>query len=78
MLPSTRAERIAGFIRQMDLKKLSPEVAKVVVSISDRYAATGVISDRQYEVLRKCSLVNCKRQMAMNYGWQRYYQAVRG
>jgi hypothetical protein len=77
-LPRNRKEYIEGFIAQINLSKLSPDVAETVVSIADQFQATGDVTERQYQVLRRCSLATCERRMKLNYSWQGHYQGFRG
>lgn len=77
-LPKNRKEYIEGFLTQINLAKLSPDVADTVVSIAEHFEATGDVSEKQYQVLRRCSLATCERRMNLNYRWQGYYQGYRG
>ncbi len=45
-LPKTRADHIKGFIAQINLSKLSPDVADTVVSIADQFEATGDVTEK--------------------------------
>jgi hypothetical protein len=77
-LPKNRKEHIEGFLAQIRLSRLSPEVAKTVVSIAKQFEKSGDVSHAQYNVLRRCSLATCHRRMSLNNSWEGYYQGYRG
>jgi hypothetical protein len=78
VLPKNRKEHIEGFLNQIRLSKLSPDVAETVVSIGKQFEANGDVSQAQYNVLRRCSLATCERRMKLNYSWEGYYKGYRG
>ncbi len=78
MLPRTRSEHIEGFLNQIAYGQLRDGVAEVVKSIEQQYRERGYISDRQYDVLRRCSIATCGNQYRNGGNWSRYYHTCRG
>jgi hypothetical protein len=77
-LPKNRREHIEGFINQIKLSKLSPEVSETVKSIAKQFEIHGDVSQAQYNILRRCSLATCERRMKFNNSWESYYRGFRG
>jgi len=77
-LPKSRNEYIEGFLSQIAYGQLSPAVAEVVRSIEEQFRRKGHISNRQYEVLRKCSVATNGSRLRNGGVWSRYYSACRG
>lgn len=78
MLPKTRSEYIEGFLSQIAYGQLRDGVAEVVRSIERQFRERGYISNRQYEVLRRCSVATNGSRMRNGGDWCRYYQTCRG